>query len=425
MAPGQDILAAVAPPGNNGKDFDIYSGTSMSSPHVAGIGALLTQAHRNWSPAAMRSAIATTADAVSRVGLNLPFNTGSGHVRPNLATDPGLVYDAGYTDYLSFLQGQNCRCLPPTFPAIDASDLNQPSIAIGDLAGAQTVTRKVTNLGSAGTYNVSVSAPSGFTVAVNPTSLTLGSGQTASYTVEITRAGAPLNTYGFGSLEWSDGTHKVRSPIIVRPVAIAAPAQLVGTGTSGSSAFSVKTGYAGTLNTSVRGLIPATTTAGHVDDDPTNSFSPTGPGVTAHSLTIPAGTTYTRISLFDEFTDGNDDLDVYVYNSGGTRVGASGGGTSAEEVNLVNPAAGSYTIYVHGWETDGPDANYTLFTWVLGSAAEGNATVSPASTPAGVGTTISMTLEWSGLAAGTKYLGSLAYSDGTSTVGTTIVRVDS
>jgi subtilisin family serine protease len=424
MAPGVDIVASVAPPGNGGKDFDVYSGTSMSSPHVAGIAALLTQAHRNWSPAAMRSAIATTADALSRAGLNVPFNTGSGHVRPNLATDPGLVYDASYSDYLSFLQGQNCQCLPASIPAIDASDLNQPSIAIGDLAGAQTVTRKVTNLGSAATYNVSVAGPAGFTVAVNPTTLSLAAGETKSYTVTITRTDAPFNTYRFGSLTWSDGSHNVRSPIIVRPVALAAPAQLNLSGTSGSTTFTVKTGYAGTLNTAVRGLIPATTTPGHVNDDPANSFSPTGQGVTTHPLTIPAGTTYARISLFDEFTDGEDDLDLYVY-LGNTLVGASGGGTAAEEVNLVNPAAGNYTVYVHGWETDGPDANYTLFTWVLGSADAGNATISPASTAAGVGTPVSLTLNWSGLTAGTKYLGSLAYSDGTNSVGRTIVRVDS
>ena len=77
----------------------------MSSPHVAGIGALLTQAHPDWSPAAKRSAIATTADALSRAGLNLPFNTGSGHVRPNLAENPGIVYNVEYNDYLAFLKG--------------------------------------------------------------------------------------------------------------------------------------------------------------------------------------------------------------------------------------------------------------------------------------------------------------------------------
>ena len=117
MAPGQDILAAVAPPGNAGKSFDIYSGTSMSSPHVAGIGALITEAHPDWSPAAMRSAIATTADAVSRPGLNLPFNTGSGHVRPSLADNPGIVYNVEFNDYLAFLKGQGLCCVAsPSIP---------------------------------------------------------------------------------------------------------------------------------------------------------------------------------------------------------------------------------------------------------------------------------------------------------------------
>ena len=60
IAPGQDILAAVAPPGNAGRDFDLYSGTSMSSPHVAGLAALFKQKHPNWSPMMIKSALMTT-----------------------------------------------------------------------------------------------------------------------------------------------------------------------------------------------------------------------------------------------------------------------------------------------------------------------------------------------------------------------------
>ena len=60
IAPGQDILASVAPPGNASRDFDLYSGTSMSSPHVAGLGALLKDLHPDWSPMAIKSALMTT-----------------------------------------------------------------------------------------------------------------------------------------------------------------------------------------------------------------------------------------------------------------------------------------------------------------------------------------------------------------------------
>jgi subtilisin family serine protease len=434
MAPGQDILAAVAPPGNGGKDFDIYSGTSMSSPHVAGIAALLTQAHPNWSPAAMRSAIATTADATSRAGLSLPFNTGSGHVRPNLAENPGLVYDAGYTDYLKFLQGQGCGCLPASFPSIDASDLNQPSLAVGDLAGVQTLDRAVTNVGNAtATYSATVGAPAGFTVNVSPSSFTIAPGATQAFEVTITRTdAAPLNTYRFGSLTWSDGTHSARSPIVVRPVAIAAPAELALSGTSGSTSYGIRTGYAGGLAYAKRGLIPATETAGNVTQDPAQSFNTSNPdsnhGITVHEFSVPAGTTVARFQLFDEFVDGvTDDLDLYLYRVGGgtlTLVGSSGGGTAAERITLSNPTAATYRLYVHGWQTDGPDANYTLFSWILGGTDAGNMTVTGPTT-ATIGGAGTVNLNWSGLTAGKKYLGQIAYQDGATTQGTTIVRVDS
>ncbi len=38
-APGNDVIAAVAPPSNHGRTWDFMSGTSMASPHIAGIGA--------------------------------------------------------------------------------------------------------------------------------------------------------------------------------------------------------------------------------------------------------------------------------------------------------------------------------------------------------------------------------------------------
>ena len=162
-------------------------------------------------------------------------------------------------------------------------------------------------------------------------------------------------------------------------------------------------------------------------DDPTNSWNVNAPdsnqGFTKHVVEIPAGTTYARFSLFDDYVDGaTDDLDMYVYKDG-SLVGNSGSGTSAEEVNLINPTAGTYAVYVHGWGTDGPDANYTLFQWLLGSADAGNMSVSaPAS--ATIGGTGTVSLTFSGLDPGTKYLGSVAYGGSTGMPNPTIVRVD-
>jgi hypothetical protein len=425
-APGQDILAAVSP-ANGGLTTNLLSGTSMSAPHITGIAALMKQLHPNWSPMAIKSALMTSAGDL--LTATSPFNQGAGHVRPNAAADPGLVYDSSFWDFIGFICGtgqlSGSICTGPGAP-IDPSDLNLASITIGDLAGQQTITRTVKNVGSSSaTYNANVVAPSGITVAVNPASFTIAPGATRSYTVTFTRTTATLNAYVFGSLTWSDGTHSVRSPLTIRPVAIAAPSAVAGTGTSGSTSYGIKTGYAGPLAYAIRGLIPATTIAGHVVDDPTDNFVKDGPGTTKHDISIPAGTTLARFSLFDDAVDGNDDLDLYVYNPSGDLVGSSGGGTAQEEVNLTNPAAGTYSVYVHGFATDGPDSNYTLFSWALGSspASPVNLTATGPTT-ATIGGTGTVTLDWSGLTAGNRYLGAVDYTNGASTIGTTIVRVN-
>jgi hypothetical protein len=160
-----------------------------------------------------------------------------------------------------------------------------------------------------------------------------------------------------------------------------------------------------------------------VSDDPADSFSPTGQGVVAIPVTIAAGATFARFELFDADAAPGSDLDLYVYR-GTTRVGSSGGGTAAEQVNLLNPAAGAYTVYVHGFATaGGTPSPFKLYTWLLDSSAAGNMTVSaPASATTGSTGTINLT--FSGLSGGTKYLGSVAYTGDASATSPTIVRVD-
>lgn len=138
-------------------------------------------------------------------------------------------------------------------------------------------------------------------------------------------------------------------------------------------------------------------------------------------VTLAPGSAYLRISLFDEYTDGNDELDLYVFYSGLGFVGQSGSGTSAEQVDVLQPADTLYFVAVHGWQTDGPDTNYTLFDWsFLGD--EGNMTVAAPSSVT-LGATESIGVDWAGLAAGTRYLGAVSHSDSSGIIDMTLVNI--
>jgi len=432
IAPGQDILAAVAPPGNHGLDFNLYSGTSMSAPHVAGVSALLKQLHPSWSPTTIKSALMTSGYDV--LDASIPdatriFRQGAGHIRPNRAADPGLVYNSGFNDWLAFLCGttngvdpDTCTALENAGYSLEPSNMNVASIAIGDLAGVQTVTRKVTNVGtSAATYTPSTIGLSGITVDVSPSSLSLNPGQTGTFTATFTRTSAPLNAYVGGQLTWTDGTHNVRIPLVIRPVAIAAPLEV--TGDASGISYEVTAGYTGTLNFAARGLVPATTFAETVAQDPDQTFDPNDPTGTVHEdIVVPAGLKLFRAGIDEGFiTPSGTDLDVYVYR-GGVRVGQAADGDSNEMVTFTDPPAGTYTVYVHGFNTNGPSADLTLFSWQMTSADAGNMTV-PGPVGTSTGGTVPVDLTFTGLVGGTWYLGQTVYNDGTSDIGTTIVNV--
>ncbi|CAL4885610.1 unnamed protein product [Urochloa decumbens] len=255
-APGVDILAAwtgANSPTELDSDkrrvkFNIISGTSMSCPHVSGIAALLRQAHPDWSPAAIKSALMTTAYNVDNAGgiikdmstgkASTPFVRGAGHVDPNSAVDPGLVYDAGADEYFSFLcaigytDEQIAVFTTKGEPAVNCStrkvsaagDLNYPafSVVFANSTKKDEVTQRrvVRNVGSnvRAKYRAAVTSPAGVRVTVKPRILSFKPWQrTQEYALTFKPlVGANVTEkYTFGSIVWSDGKHKVTSPVAI------------------------------------------------------------------------------------------------------------------------------------------------------------------------------------------------------------------
>ncbi|KAJ6930230.1 hypothetical protein NC652_013922 [Populus alba x Populus x berolinensis] len=225
IAPGVNILAgwvgSVGPTGlaTDGRrvEFNIISGTSMSCPHVSGLAALIKAAHPDWSPAAIKSALMTTAYVTYKNGKKLqdvatgkdstPFDHGAGHVDPVSALNPGLVYGRKFTCDAS--------------KKYSVTDLNYPSFAVNfGSGGADAVikhSRTLTNVGAPGTYKVVISLQSpGVKVAVEPETLSFRqANEKKSYTVTFTGSSMPAGTNSFGRIEWSDGKQIVGSPIAV------------------------------------------------------------------------------------------------------------------------------------------------------------------------------------------------------------------
>lgn len=159
-----------------------------------------------------------------------PFSYGSGHVQPNRAMDPGLVYDLTTTDYLDLLcalgytksQVEKFSETPYTCPSKNISliDFNYPSITVPNLNGSITVTRTVKNVGSPATYTSHVFKPAGVSVRVQPTRLKFEKvGEEKIFKVSLKlKKGRRGGDYVFGQLKWSDGKHNVRSPIVVKTI---------------------------------------------------------------------------------------------------------------------------------------------------------------------------------------------------------------
>jgi subtilisin family serine protease len=412
-APGVDVVAAVAPPSNFGRSWDFYSGTSMSSPHIAGIGALMKAAHPTWLPSEIKSALMTTSrDTVSSAGD--PFAQGAGFVNPTPAADPGLVYPTTATEYRQYMVSLGVRFAPPndTLTPISASNLNQASIGIGKLAGIETVTRRIKNVGGSTANYTATAAVPGFTVEVLQgnvvdNTVTIAAGAEATFQVRFTRTTAPLGEWAIGSLTWTGGGHVVRSPIALEPVAVSAPTEVhADASVSGSEDFEVIPGFTGTLDATLHGLVGVTPVADSVVTGPFDIDNPVADADTKHyTVVVPAGTEAARFSL--DSTDDTADLDLFVYVAGDL-VGLSASGAADEQVTLIAPADGTYDVFVNGFATPGGSTSYNLANFVVGAADLANSDVTTG-VPVTIGVPVTLTASWTGLDPTKRWLGVITY----------------
>lgn len=460
-APGVDIIATVSAALNstqrnavaNGTlvpppDWASYQGTSMSSPHVAGLAALIKQAHPTWSPAAIKSALMTTAYTTLNDGVAgnsnglLPWAQGAGHVAPNKAVDPGLVYDAGTVDFIRYQCKVNKPAVSPasdctTYGTLDETyNFNLPSITAGSVGSSVTVTRKVTNVGAGGAnYTASASVP-GFTSLVTPATLTLAAGETKSFTLKLTKTTAAANVWNYGSLTWTDGAHVVKIPVTAKTGnPIVAPALLTGTTLSGSRLFTITTGVSGRLSANKGGMKNVTLSPleSLVPDTYGNSLSvlratcnadSKPASVKVYTVTIPANTIVARFATRDaEVGAASDDNDMIVLAPGNTAFWYSGNDGSNEAVQLASPAAGAYKVCVAAY-AGGATMTHRLSSWVV-TTADASSSLNVMLPSAVVsGSTATVGVAWSGLAPAGRYVGGVQLKDPAGAVqATTLLNV--
>ncbi|XP_031120640.1 CO(2)-response secreted protease-like [Ipomoea triloba] len=251
-APGVDILAAWPTeanlnrpiPGKNPPGYYIISGTSMSCPHTSGIVATVKAQNPKFSASAIRSAIMTTAIqtnnqnapiTTSAESIATPYDIGAGEANPTASIDPGLVYETETADYALFLcaTGYNTsqiklisKTIPKDFQCPDnltedaISSINYPSIAIfrpRDGEPPKTVTRTATNVGpEESVYTATIEAMTGIKATVTPNKLVFTKEKKKlTYKMTFTATPSIPQIDIFGSIIWTSGKYRVRSPIVI------------------------------------------------------------------------------------------------------------------------------------------------------------------------------------------------------------------
>ncbi|GAB2235858.1 hypothetical protein Droror1_Dr00026301 [Drosera rotundifolia] len=246
IAPGLAILAGFSKhPSLTDDDmddrhmvFNVLSGTSMATPHVAGGAAYVKTFHPDWSSAAIMSALMTTAKPMYVEGVEYPFNSGSGLLNPTAAIDPGLIYNMSFSSHISYLCshgynstmlgtftggkfGPNCTDYPK---AKGLDGINYPTMHFqfwqgvglkGNFSGIFYRTVTSVTPGKS-TYKAIVHESKQISVKVVPDILVFHKiHEEKSFKVMVSGTLDNTGDWVSTALEWNDGRHKVRTPIVI------------------------------------------------------------------------------------------------------------------------------------------------------------------------------------------------------------------
>ncbi|MGH9042033.1 MAG: S8 family serine peptidase, partial [Acidimicrobiia bacterium] len=448
VAPGIDIVSAVTPtpiPGYPSLTFDVWGGSSMSAAHVAGAAALLRQLHPDWSPAAIRSALMTTAAS----GLsNIPdgsdsvaFDVGAGRFDPNRAAAPGLVLDVTPDDYRRVVEGMDPDVVDGDLDVLRAGDLNLPSVTFSALAGRASTRRTATSVDpEPRTWRASVEGLAGLAATVEPAEFEITPGDTQALDITLAVGDAPIGEFAFGTLVLESGETALRLPVTARPVLLAAPAEvtLEAAKPQGSAPLEVWAGFGGSLSGVAYGPATVRRFSGEQVATAEEDTSPEpGAGVNVYDLEVPAGAQLIGGAISD--ADGGDvqtDLDLFVYHDD------EGDGFDAEDllpfpvyddspeqITVPGPAPGNYRFVVVGFVTRDP-STYDLALWVVNDSTPNEGpglALSGGPVPVEPGGDVTFALEWSELAGRGTVHGLVLWHQGdpgTPPIAATLVRLD-
>jgi hypothetical protein len=217
-APGVQVLAGMTPQpdqttADNGPPGNLYqaiAGTSMSSPHSAGVSALVKAAHPSWTPAEIKSALMTSSlqSVVKEDGTTPadPFDMGGGSVRADRAVNPTLVFNETYADFVA--AGSD---------TLHRIDLNIPSVDATTMSGEITTHRTAINVsGASQNLAVQITQPAGVSITVGNNNHDLKIAKNGSLTFPITiSAPTVANGQYFGRINLvpAKGGNKVTIPV--------------------------------------------------------------------------------------------------------------------------------------------------------------------------------------------------------------------